>query len=375
MAQRTTLTERQLEILRWIADGCPTGVMEGERHKISAAALRNRGLVTTNGHGAAWIAKATRRGREYIAEADGPNAPIPRRPNTPTTAWARKPVTVPTDLRGAHPIVRATFAAAAGEKAWDDGRIVIGPAAGVIYSVATRALLRRGLLVVQALLAEAERHGWEISGIDKDYSGRAGAGILIRGHTYRVELHELTETVDFTPAEIEAWRGKAWSFEDRTNKLPPAQDKKRQATGRLGLLLPNGYGGGRVTWNEGPRGALETKLASIIESLAARADADDARAIEAARAAEQRRQTEAARAAHERQRRIENARLERLLAEVQAWRSAQDVRAYISALRADLDEMAYDDRRRVEPWCDWAEEWSSRVDPTSSPGLIRGLSD
>ncbi|MGZ4358012.1 MAG: hypothetical protein ACXVRU_14510 [Gaiellaceae bacterium] len=49
MAQRKTLTEKQVLLLRWIADGCPEGVMEDEFHRISAAALRNRGLITTRG--------------------------------------------------------------------------------------------------------------------------------------------------------------------------------------------------------------------------------------------------------------------------------------------------------------------------------------
>ena len=30
MAQRKTLNETQVEVLRWIADGCPSGVMDGD---------------------------------------------------------------------------------------------------------------------------------------------------------------------------------------------------------------------------------------------------------------------------------------------------------------------------------------------------------
>ena len=28
MAQRTTLTEKQVEVLAWVAEGCPAGVMD-----------------------------------------------------------------------------------------------------------------------------------------------------------------------------------------------------------------------------------------------------------------------------------------------------------------------------------------------------------
>lgn len=78
MAQPKTLTEKQITILRWIGDGCPDGQMTGEFHKITAGALRNRGLVTTKGSGPKWSAKITKSGREYLAEVDGPNPPVPR---------------------------------------------------------------------------------------------------------------------------------------------------------------------------------------------------------------------------------------------------------------------------------------------------------
>ncbi|HEV8176378.1 MAG TPA: hypothetical protein VGP44_01695, partial [Gemmatimonadales bacterium] len=57
MAHRPTLTQAQLDLLGWIADGCPEGVVEGESYRISAVALlRRRGLVKTRGRGADWSA-------------------------------------------------------------------------------------------------------------------------------------------------------------------------------------------------------------------------------------------------------------------------------------------------------------------------------
>lgn len=81
MAQRKTLTEDQLAVLRWIASGCPDGTYEAHFHRISAAALKRRGLVVTSGRGASWSAKVTAQGRDYLKTADGPNPPVPRRPN------------------------------------------------------------------------------------------------------------------------------------------------------------------------------------------------------------------------------------------------------------------------------------------------------
>lgn len=85
MAQRKTLTEQQVAILRWIGDGCPDRVMEGTLHRISAGALRNRGLVKSSGRGPTWSATITAAGRDYLGEVDGPGPPIPRQANVSVT--------------------------------------------------------------------------------------------------------------------------------------------------------------------------------------------------------------------------------------------------------------------------------------------------
>src|SRR5699024_3657091 len=76
-------TQRQIDVLRWIGDGWPDGVMveEGNPERISAGALRNRGLVTTKGRGPTWSAAITEAGTEYLARVDGTSPPIPRDPN------------------------------------------------------------------------------------------------------------------------------------------------------------------------------------------------------------------------------------------------------------------------------------------------------
>lgn len=85
MAQRKTMTEQQVAILRWIGDGCPDGVMEGTLHRISAGALRNRGLVKTTGRGPSWSATITAAGRDYLGKVDGPDPPLPRQANVSVT--------------------------------------------------------------------------------------------------------------------------------------------------------------------------------------------------------------------------------------------------------------------------------------------------
>lgn len=85
MAQRKTLTEKQVRLLRWVSDGCPEGVVEGDFYRISAAALHSRNLITVSGRGAAWKARIAPAGIEYLKRVDGRNPPIARQANISVT--------------------------------------------------------------------------------------------------------------------------------------------------------------------------------------------------------------------------------------------------------------------------------------------------
>lgn len=64
------LNAAQMAVLSWIVDGCLDGVFpEGSfAHRITARALKNRGLVEISGHGVSWRAKPTARGRAWPEE-------------------------------------------------------------------------------------------------------------------------------------------------------------------------------------------------------------------------------------------------------------------------------------------------------------------
>jgi hypothetical protein len=59
--------------------------MEGDFHRISAAALRRKGLVAISGRGPTWTATITDDGRKYLEKVDGPEPPVPRQGNVPVT--------------------------------------------------------------------------------------------------------------------------------------------------------------------------------------------------------------------------------------------------------------------------------------------------
>lgn len=84
-AQRKTLSAKQVDLLRWVRDGCPDGVYGDEHHRISAAALRRRGFLSISGRGSNWRAELTGAGLDYLARAEGPDAPAPRQANVSVT--------------------------------------------------------------------------------------------------------------------------------------------------------------------------------------------------------------------------------------------------------------------------------------------------
>jgi len=74
MAAKTFLSERQLEVLRWIARGCPAMAWDADdfTYKTSAQALQNRGLVKIARRGGVWSAEATPAGRHYLEHGTYP---------------------------------------------------------------------------------------------------------------------------------------------------------------------------------------------------------------------------------------------------------------------------------------------------------------
>jgi excisionase family DNA binding protein len=72
------ISSRQLEVLRWIGDGCPPGRWADETHKASARALASRGLARVGrpkSADGAWSAALTEAGRYYLDHGRYPGPP------------------------------------------------------------------------------------------------------------------------------------------------------------------------------------------------------------------------------------------------------------------------------------------------------------
>lgn len=79
MDVRAALNARQVEVLTWIAGGCPDGVMTGSTYKTTAVALQGRRLVTVSKRRGIWSASVTDAGRYYLENGRYPDPVTPAR--------------------------------------------------------------------------------------------------------------------------------------------------------------------------------------------------------------------------------------------------------------------------------------------------------
>lgn len=82
---------------------------------------------------------------------------------------------MPASLRNPHRFVAQTRDAKV--RAGVEGRVEIGPAEGVVRMSISKAQLRRALLILQALFAEAERRGYEVVALCGRHADETGVGI------------------------------------------------------------------------------------------------------------------------------------------------------------------------------------------------------
>lgn len=421
VAQRKTLTEKQVDLLRWIAVGCPDGVMEDDFHRISAAALRNRGLITTSGRGPTWNARITSAGTEYLARVNGPNPPIPRQANVSVTQQLVDDVVaaggvlrVPqkrwgspdgvdheqrariAQLHGKVPAGKRLTTHYAGaeleirlEEAIPGTEVELHPVpvparVSRLHSVAqrfrddtanhlvSRAQLPRCVRIVHALATEAERRGFTVANVDAPAAGhREGRWrnddghliVTIRGHSYRLKvLEEKVANRGVFDAETE-YRRRVNFPQYLTPRTRSRYDQ--DATGRLQISC-DGYGrrsGRTATRADRNSWKLEGKLPELLRELEVRAAEDDHAAIERQREAERRQRERELALEQARRRFLEHDRARVLREQVAAWQEARAIRDYLALL-----EERHGTSPESSEWIAWIRRYvDQHLDPLSSP--------
>ncbi len=98
-AKRTPLTARQLDVLRWVADGCVGHSWPDDSHKLTARALESRGLLRVRRKDKTWHATVSECGQYYLDHGRYPE------PATPPTAALTRPSSIDQAERIAQQVV------------------------------------------------------------------------------------------------------------------------------------------------------------------------------------------------------------------------------------------------------------------------------
>ncbi len=391
VARNTALNARQLEVLRWISDGCPQGVMQDFTYKLTAVALRSRRLVTLTKRGG-WAATVTDAGLHYLEHGCYPEAPLPKsgpggKPSQPKVKPTDKlkPSNPAPPSRQAKPAATPTRRPEASKKQrpTTEAQTVVVPAR-LIHPHAVVAQLRddpyrldlsgtvrnRALRIIQGLAATAEQEGWRVEPVASrrdDYertTWESGSDFVICTDECRVGIRFVQEKQRSphvpTKHELAERSRYAWAF-------VPKYDYT--LIDRLRLEFKSAYcPGQRSNWADRVRWSLEDKLPQVIEGVAARSEyAMQQRIIREEREVEFARQRELAEARARDQLR-ENHRAEALLQQCANWHLACELRTYLDAATQQIEVTADpDEAQATGEWLEWGRRYAEDLDPLNSP--------
>jgi hypothetical protein len=220
----------------------------------------------------------------------------------------------------------------------------------------TKGCIGRALRILQALAQEAERRGYTVSPArDKGSAMR----LVVHGYGYELTIVEPNLRVPHVPSKQELVDAACWSW-----RTPPPYD--HVPSGELELRLAASY---RLrSWRDRKRQRLEDKLPQILAAIEARAELDEQRQLEQERQAQERRRAHREALERARKRLVQAHRAKALAEQIQAWRLAQDIRAFCAATRARLSSAPGDiDREAVGAWLEWADLHADALDPVLHP--------
>jgi hypothetical protein len=348
MSTAIKLNEKQVTVLRWIAEGCPGGVMTDDSHRISAAALRSRGLATTSGRGPSWKATVTDDGFAYLAELD----------TEPPSSLEQPPASGPaaeSDGNGHHKVRRYHQVARDFRDRIERHEV-------------SRRQLERATRIVQTLVSEAESRGWgvELAGESENEVGLVDWSSAKDGH-FRIDADDSSFWLRLQEEGVRT--------RDVLEDEYAEQRFDAEATGRLKLELRWGewFTRKQTRWIDRPDEPLEQRVAEVLAEIEERA-ADTRRAEREKRERAAQAEADAEAQAHEREaewnrlmgvareRYLDEHRAGVLLEQVEGFERAARIRAYCNAISAGDPVVA--------AWVEWARAYADRLDPLCGGGPL-----
>ncbi len=255
---------------------------------------------------------------------------------------AENRIVVPDRLADAHPLVERTARSIRGASPDEIGRVRPRGQKCLDLCVSP-GNVERGLLILDAIIKALHSRGYLVS-VDKEPQ-RTQADVL--GEKIGFQLYEECKR----------------------------QEGIRALTGRLVLKITDGQ---PRCWTDSPSRRVEQVLNSFVVGLVSAAEAVkrqrarvEKRRQEQEEQERRRQEEERRRREEERLRREEEARFQKLEADVAAWTKAQQIRAYVDAVRT-----AHNEPGRVLPgndldnWLEWAEGRANELDPLTRSSAL-----
>lgn len=409
------LTEGQLAVLRWVAEGRPKGFYdEGYEHRITARALERRGLVKVQGRGHSWTAALTVGGRYYLDHEEYEPSPglEPEPDRHQRTRTARPtPEPAPIDdlvgqLRAAAGVLRldgptdvdrvsyrlaAEDARATGVLAFNErlkisgtkrGPLVVellqtadadesaiavpsepDPQNAAVRAAKTRlnnvsdATRSRALTLIQAIADECAVRGWSMA-----FDDEHGFAITIGEDTYRCFLVEEQEKRDVYPDADIAERKYDWQ------RVSPT--RMDVYSGRLRLDIGQGYH--TRWWADRKRWTLTSKLPDFFDALDEMSSAERERRAGLAQAHRDNLARWEQAVPRARVRHLHALNAERAQVQLDAWKHANDLRAYADAITARVNDASGEAADpEAATWAIWLRTEADRVDPLTNDDQLR----
>ncbi|MCX6395661.1 MAG: hypothetical protein NTV23_04185 [Propionibacteriales bacterium] len=423
MARRfPPLTERQVEVLQWISDGCPDGVWADFTYKRTSYALAERGLAEVDRRRGSWSARTTSGGEHYLSHGAYRTDPIVAA-TRPSQAHATTSSKQGTTRNGRYEVDAVELIADL-QRAEDGAITVTDPAASVRagYRSALSQAVNTGLvpdgykltytgrdrgdLVIRLLPHDNEPPAEALPPIRIPESLRGAADAVVH---LKAAPELLAVSNDMRPRALRILAGiagectgRGWTFAQRPDGEPTFQitvtevefvfclfeeierrdvpiaeeldgakyewqrvrsSVQQVHSGRLALRLGERYS--TITWADRKRWTLDDKLPQMFEHL--RTTAVDVLAARERQARDLEERTRAWEKAVESARKAYVAQVNRdQLHEQLADRdSAVRMRAYAADLEASRGGEA--DRGVLVEWVEWIRAEADRVDPLLHP--------
>ncbi len=251
------------------------------------------------------------------------------------------------DFRKAHPLVRSARNILERGDTRESGIIYPDYQADCLAVLTSKPMLRRALLIMDALINELERRGYKTMGPDGD---KQGTYVMVGVDRVRIMLSEGVERRkrELTAEELKFRFGRQEFTEHPNGRL----------TFRIDEYEPRG---GRKSWSDGKFQRLDDFLIEIVETIVATGEAVRLARLEREEWHRQWEEQERLHRLAQQRREEEQRRVEDLCHQSTNWHKAEEIERFVEACRLSL--VGGKGQESTERWLAWAAGQAERINP------------